>query len=228
MLTNVKQRLLITIPLIAALCIAIFYSISIGVADLYGYSPRQHLEHWQKKGLTPSAAELDDALIGINSAIRWHPRHAEYHDMQALLHYYQALDAYQQGGHEEFTQLTQQALAGYQQATQLRPHWPYSWANFALMKAMLQQFDEEYRFALTQATTLGPWENGVNLAVADAGMLGWLYLDKQTQTAVIDNIERGMKRNNKALKHRLTAINKLGLACIYLKESKQQQRLCRA
>ncbi|RTE65219.1 hypothetical protein EH243_13330 [Amphritea opalescens] len=221
-----KQRLLITLPLIIALCAAIFYSVSIGFADLYGYSPRQHLKHWQKTGHTPTPDELEQALSSIHTAISKDPRNAEYRDMQGLLNYYQAINSYQQGDQALFIEYTQQALASYQQATRLRPNWPYSWANLALMKAMLQQYDSEYAQALTQAMAFGPWENDVNIVVAEAGMLGWFQLNSQIQDSLIKNIERGIKRNGKSIKQRLSAINKLGLACIYIEESKQRKRLC--
>ncbi len=221
-----KKRLLLTVTLTIALCGALFYSLSFGVADLYAYSPRQQLEHWQKTGHTPTADELTLPLNNINNAIRWQPANAEFKDIRGLLNYYQALNGYQLGQQDLFNHFTQLALSDYREATGLRPDWPYSWANLALMKSALHQFDAEYIQALHQATQLGPWENAVNLTVTEAGMTGWSNLDSQTRKLVINNIERGINRNNKAIKQRLSDINKLGLICIYLKSSEQRQRLC--
>ncbi|MDO6562853.1 hypothetical protein Q4488_05590 [Amphritea sp. 1_MG-2023] len=223
---RIKPRLLITAPLIIALCVAAYFAVGIGIADLHAYSPRQHLEYWQKKAKTPPTEELNQALNNITTAIHWNPLHAEYRDMHGLLNYYQAIDHYYQGNQDQFVQQTQQSLADYQLATQLRPNWPYSWANIALMKASLQQFDAEYRHALIQATTLGPWENGVNVSVTEAGMRGWSTLDSVTQAAVILNIERGIIRNHKNIKQRIAALDKLDLVCAQLKTSAQRKRLC--
>lgn len=228
MSVSALQRRLIAVPLILLLGSGIFYSVSIAISDLYGYSPRQYLAHWQKKAQQPSPAQVDQALSGVDNAIRWNPRNAEFWNMQGLLNYYQAFNHYQQGDPSGYRQFTQQALADYQQATQLRPHWPHSWANLALMKAQLRQFDSEFQHALNQATTFGPWERDVNISVSEAGMRGWLQLDESTRTAVINNIERGLMRNNRVIKQRLSAINKLGLACLYLNPSKQRKRLCGA
>lgn len=146
--------------------------------------------------------------------------------MHALLNYYQALQKYHGDDNAGFLSSTQLAANSYREAIKSRPNWPYSWANLALMKAAINQFDSEYQHAINQAVILGPWENAVNISVAEAGMLGWATLPPATQTAVIANIERGIKRNNNVLKKRLSAINKLGLVCLYLQGSKERKRLC--
>lgn len=226
MTTLNRRRLLFVAPLLILLLAASIAAISAGVADLYAYFPRQHLEHWQNTGKSPSETQLTQALGNIETARRWQPDNAEYNDMQALLLYYQAVTQYQRQDQSGFTATTRQAIDHYRQATLKRPNWPYSWANLALMKAAIQQFDQEYLHALQRATELGPWENAVNTSVAEAGLLGWPHLDQTTQMAVIKNIERGIKRNKKALKQRLGAINKLTIACINLQASIDRKQFC--
>ena len=165
-------------------------------------------------------------LASIRTAIEWQKNRAEYRDIEALLLYYQALHYYQAGSSAGYRESTLEAIAGYRNASQARPNWPYSWANLALMKASVQQFDHEFETALIKAIKLGPWENAVNISVAEAGLLGWAALTPATQNAVIENIERGLKRNTPVLKKRLKIINKLGMACIYLKASNERKRLC--
>ena len=185
-----------------------------------------HIEHWQKTGKSPTSDELAEALNNTDAAIAWQSFNAEYWEMQALLHYYQALHNYHSDNQNGFASSTELAANGYREAIRMRPNWPYSWANLALMKASVNQFDTEYEQAINQAVMLGPWENAVNISVAEAGMLGWSTLTPDTQAAVMKNIERGIKRNNGVLKKRLSAINKLGLACLYLQGSKARKRLC--
>ena len=222
-----KQRLLLTAPVILLLTIACFYTIPIGIADLHAYSPRQHLEHWQSQGSMPSQAEVTAQLGNIEQALDWQPDNAEFHDIKGLLNYYLAIHSYHDGDQHGYDSHLQASLQSYRNATQLRPNWPYSWANLALMKAAAATFDDEYRTAIHKATNLGPWENGVNINISEAGLIGWAFLDSATKAIVTDNLERTIKRNTKQLKLRLTAINKLGLACILLKSSKERKWLCR-
>jgi len=212
--------------ILIALVLAAIIATRGGIADVFAYSPRQHLEQWQKTDKIPSEEKLATQLANIRSAIEWQPNRAEYRDIEALLLYYQALHHYQAGSSSGYRESTLKAIAGYRNATQERPNWPYSWANLALMKASVEQFDHEFEAALIKAIKLGPWENSVNISVAEAGLLGWAALAPATQNAVIENIERGLKRNTPVLKKRLKTINKLGMACIYLKASNERKRLC--
>ena len=221
-----KKRLLITFPLVLSLLFAIAVTFRFGIADLYAYSPRQSLEHWQKSEKAPAELELLSAIKSITSAISWQPKNAEYRDIEALLYYYQAIQLNQTNNISGFKEMVLKSAASYRQSTQLRPNWPYSWANLALMKASAQQFDDEYQFSINQAIALGPWENAVNISITEAGLMGWKELNSSTKAAVVENIERTIKRNTPALKQRLIAINKLGMACIHLKASKERKRLC--
>ncbi len=212
--------------LIIILLLAAVIATRSGVADFYAYSPRQHLALWQKSNKLPSEEKLNAELSKIRTAIEWQQNRAEYRDIEALLLYYQALHHFKANDPSGFQQSTIEAIESYRQATVKRPNWPYSWSNLALMKSAINQFDQEYEQSLIKAVELGPWENAVNLSVAEAGLRGWATLSPSTQTEIIDNIERGLKRNTAALKVRLKAINKLGMACIYLKKSQERKRLC--
>lgn len=226
MLKSDPARKVFVFALLIVLVLAATIATRNGIADLYAYSPRQHLEYWQKSAKTPPQDKLAAELASIRTAIEWQKNRAEYRDIEALLLYYQALHHYQTGSPADFRETTLEAIEGYRKATQERPNWPYSWASLALMKASVRQFDTEFEDAIIKAVKLGPWENSVNISVAEAGLLGWTSLAPSTQNAVIENIERGLKRNTPALKKSLKAINKLGMACIYLKASNERKRLC--
>lgn len=223
--TQIKRFLLI-IPIISLLLYFSYLAVGIGIADLYAYSPRQKIEFWKNQQIPPSASELQEALTGIRSAIHWSSGNGEYHDIEGLLLYYQALNQHAQQNIAGFTELTQTALSSFRTASDLRPHWPYSHANIALMKSALNQYDNEFLHAISNATTFGPWENAVNVTVATAGFAGWHKLDTQTRQLVLENTERGLKRNIKQIKQQLIAINKLNLACIHIKSGKSRKTLC--
>lgn len=221
-----RKRLFITLPLVLTLLLVSAFAARFGIADLYAYSPKQSLEHWQKSEKIPTESELSSAINSITSAISWQSENAEYRDIEARLYYYRAIQLNQKKDFSGSRAMVQQAITSYRNSTQLRPNWPYSWANLALMKASIQQLDDEYQFALNRAIALGPWENAVNVSVTEAGLIGWKELNSATQAAVVKNLERTIKRNAPVLKQRLVAINKLAMACIHLRASKERKRLC--
>ncbi len=204
------------------------------LGDFAAYPARQSLEHWQTQGTVPDDAAIQAALTAADNALYWQANNGEYLDLKALLLYYRAISALQTEAsaltpalaQTQADDYTRQALDTYRQSTQARPHWPYSWANLALMKARLNEFDAEYHTALEQAIAFGPWENAVNISIAEAGMLGWFSLSKAQQQAIIANIQRGIPRNSPQIKQSLSAINKLALVCGHLAASPDRKRLC--
>ncbi len=120
-----------------------------------------------------------------------------------------------------------QSLDLYRQASTLRPHWPYSWAGLALSKAKLSQMDEELFQAIDNSVLYGPWENAVNISIAEAGLLSWRYLPQAQQEAVLANIDRGLKRNYKEIRNIATQVNQTALLCDKLPDSKEKAKLCK-
>lgn len=217
---------ILTIPAIGLLIYLSYLAIGIGIADLYSYTPRQKIEFWQDNQAQPESAELAQALSNIRRSISWAPDNGEYRDIEGLLLYYQALNEQSNGNTPGFTELTNSALNSFRKAAELRPRWPYSQANIALIKSALDQYDQEFEQAIERATRFGPWENAVNISVTTAGFAGWHQLDTQTQKRVLENTERGLKRNIKQIKQQLKAINKLNLACIHIKSGSSRKKLC--
>lgn len=220
-----KSRLL-ALPLIALLLYLSYLAAGIGIADLYAYSPRQQVEHWQHSNTAPQSEAITTALNSIDQAIDWAPDNGEYRDLKGILLYYRALELTVAGDQRSFTELTSASLASYRIAARLRPRWPYSWANIALMKAALNQFDEEFAQAVDNATRFGPWENAVNISITEAGFVGWHQLSETTRQQVLENTLRGLKRNNNQIKQRLKALNKLTLACIHIPSGPARKKLC--
>ncbi|WP_315983495.1 hypothetical protein [Aliamphritea spongicola] len=127
----------------------------------------------------------------------------------------------------DYGQLMSQSLDLYRQASTLRPHWPYSWAGLALSKAKLSQMDEELFQAIDNSVLYGPWENAVNISIAEAGLLSWRYLPQAQQEAVLANIDRGLKRNYKEIRNIATQVNQTALLCDKLPDSKEKAKLCK-
>src|SRR5665647_58262 len=69
------------------------------------------------------------------------------------------------------------------QALRLRPTSPFLWANLALTKLYLNEFDDEMRSALRHADELGPWEPTVQQTILFVGLAAWQDLDSGLRQA---------------------------------------------
>lgn len=212
---------------IVLLTVMAYYSIRWMMADINSYPARNALINQQDPTQLVPADKLERAQASIDRSISWRPDHGDYYDIKASLSYYQALHAQEEKRWRDYGQLMTQSLDLYRQASTLRPHWPYSWAGLALTKAKLSQIDEELFQAIDNSVFYGPWENAVNISVAEAGLLSWRYLPQEQQDAVLANIDRGLKRNYKEIRNIAIQLNQTALLCDKLADSKEKARLCK-
>lgn len=220
-MSTVFNKKLVFIPALLLL----IPSILIGrwvLGDINAYTVRYSVQQWQTENRLPSTSELTSAQTAIHAALSWNDT-PEYRDYEGRLFHYQSLISENQL--LKNTALNS-ALNSYRASTKQRPQWPYSWANLALIKALIGELDSEYQHAIRQAALNGPWENGVNIALTEAGLIGWLRLDRTEQKIITENIQRGIRRNLKHIKVIINRYNKRSLICANLKRDKYQRKLC--
>jgi len=121
-------------------------------------------------------------------AIKLRPDNGEYREYLGRLYYLKAIQ-HTDSPHLFFDNI-QLAYDTHRKASQLRPNWPYSWANMALMKSHLNQFDAGFMHSFNQAEKFGPWEISSNITIAQAGLNGWTYLNPAMQDKTVQAIER--------------------------------------
>jgi len=194
------------------------------MADLIAYRAEYAIEQWQKNKTTPKADDLDKALSDIDSAISWQPDNPELLDVKVQLLLYLAYADF--SNTERFRSSISAGLDLSRQSVQLRPRWPYSWANLALAKAYLNQNDDEFATALKKSARFGPWEPSVQSTLAEAGMVQWNGLDKSLRQVVSDNIYRGLLRNSVSMKAVVDRHRKRFLVCAYLPVDKRTNKFC--
>ena len=209
--------------LISVALLGIYVVFSWGMGDLYGYKVRYALEQWQEKPAFPSVEEVAVTLADVDSALRWEGDNPEYVELKGRVLYYRALVV---GFNEQGLVDIAEAKALHQKAISLRPRWPYSWANLVLVKAYLNEFDEEYHQALISAVTYGPWEKSVHLTLAHAAALSWPSLSLEQKRLFARNIERGMVRTLPEEDAILSAYQKKTSICAYLTRDYLQNKLC--
>ena len=214
----------LAVYLLIAVCVVGGYTaFTWGMGDLYGYNVRYATAQWQKRSELPSADEVSAVLSDVDSALGWESGNPEYLELKARVLYYRAL----------ITNMSDDGLADiaaakalHLQAIQLRPRWPYSWANLVLMKSYLNEFDEEYQEALSNAVRFGPWEQSVHLTLSHAAALSWASLTKEQKRVYAGNIERGIIRNMGSIRSTIDAYQKRSPICAYLKRDATQKKFC--
>lgn len=220
MKTQFKRKLTL-IPALVLLGFC-FPAVKWGISDLNAYPVRYDIQRWQSDSRLPSREELSKTHVALQSSIHWN-QDPELYDYQGRLFHYEALIS---ENNLLKTTALRNALESFRHANTLRRQWPYSQANIALMKAMLGEFDQEYRQMLKLSASHGPWENGVNLALTEAGLLGWSTLNKQDKQLIVENIQRGIRRNMKHMKIIINRYNKRSLVCASIRRDRYQKQLC--
>ncbi len=108
---------------------------------------------------------------------------------------------------------SRQADAHFRSALRERPASPFLWANLALAKLYLDEFDAEFFSALRYADELAPWEPATQEIVLFAGLAAWPRLDAGLQASLARVVERGAARNGERLLAILKGYRRLDLAC---------------
>lgn len=146
-----------------------------GVADLLAFAPAQRLAQLDARGELPAPGEWRNAQQNLQRALeldRHNPAHSE-----TLARWYERYTLRLPRSSGLVSVYLEQSAAHLRGALAARPGSSYTWANMALVKLRLAQFDGEFQAAFENAWRLGPWEPEVQLALAQiafraAGRLG--------------------------------------------------------
>lgn len=168
-----------------------------GVADLFAGFARLRMDAWEQADQPPTDAEWQRAARDMERAMFLSPSNPDYLMRMARLHMWREYAAPE--GDPAAASDRHAALKYLREAVRKRPAWPLGWADIALVKRRAGELDDEFVQALTQAVRSGPWEPGVNRAVAEAGLAAWASLGKEMRTEVIQAVRRGMTSEPEAI-----------------------------
>ena len=196
------------------------------MGDISAYQVRYAIEAWEDKGDLPPAEELTAALTSIDTALSWEARNGEYLEIKARLLYYQALNSIMQDPTSYPKTLFEEAVSLHRAALEVRPQWPYSWANLALMKAFANQYDDEFNLALYNANQYGPWEFPVQLTVTQAGVMNWDGLGLVQKAIVAANAQRGLVYQFKETAEILDTYQRRIDVCGFMARTGKYEELC--
>ncbi len=182
-------------------------------ADLQAYQGRSFMATWEKRADRPAAAEWALAQTRLERALALDSGDAALTEDLGRLHEMRTRAGLpESAGPASATELGR-ALDYLRQSLARRPTSPYTWANIAVVKSRLGEFDEELFRAIANAARLGPWEPGVQFALADLGLGNWARLPRATQDIVQGAIGRGLKRQDQALFDLAAGHDRMSVMC---------------
>jgi len=186
-------------------------ALSRGAADLRGFEARVLVKSWEAKRRQPSVEEWTYVRRRLREARDLDPGQPNYLEDIARLYELRALplksgDALAQG-------YLRQALEYQREALRRRPGSPYTWSNIALLNARLPEPGREFESALRNAALLGPWEPGVQIALAEIGLRHWDALAPETRAAMRANVARALRRQDAKLFELARRTGRLDVLC---------------
>lgn len=201
----------------------IYQAARMGIADVVAHKAEFAVGRWDDEKRMPTSDEVERAVADARSALSWEPRNPDYHDLLAQVLIYKGLVHWADG---TFNEITDESLVLYRRSVELRPRWPYAWARFALVKSYRGEYDAEFENALSKAVKYGPWDPGIHVTVAEAGVFGWRRLSIEERKVVAANIHRGLKFEFSSIQSIVRRYNGMILVCGYLPVDKRTTRFC--
>lgn len=182
---------------LALLAIVLAYALALaslnGISDVYARPAKNFLQGTRDAGQTLTEIEWRAIDANLRRALRLVPNNpvtlTELGRLQRIRMEDDTLERYELERHGNLE------IAYFEHAARLRPAWPWVWSSLALARYELNQdSDNAYHEALMHASYFGPWEDAVQLLVAELGNDTWPSLDSSAKQAVLGAIDRALER----------------------------------
>lgn len=135
-----------------------------GAASVEYYSVKNVIEAWQLNAKIQTKDEFEQTKMAIYLANTLHSSNPLYMDSEGLMEEWGGVSGFQE------QESLFQAKAYYLESTKVRPLWPITWANLAMIKWRLQEFDDEMFAYLKKADALGPQSFEVHILFSRLGI----------------------------------------------------------
>ena len=185
-MTSIKRQQLFTLFVLFIAFIGFVNAFRFGAASLDYYLVRNAIEAWQVDAHIQSKSDFEQAKRAIDTANLLHRSNPFYMDLAGQINEWGAVSG--------FDPQTGLALAKrhYIEASKARPLWPVTWANLAMVKWRLQEFDEEMLMYLDKADDLGPQSVEVHILYTRLGLT--LYnANHPMYTSIKDRVHRRLR-----------------------------------
>ncbi len=208
------------------LCLGIFgliiagFGSSLIVSAIFSCQADRYLNSWQFAGRPPEATTWAAANRAIERAIDWHPGQdaALYTSLARVLDWkHFSLPV----GDPRARESRRASLAAYRRATALRPNWPYTWSELALIKTRLGESDGEMIKAMQNALQNGPWRPSVLHRVIELGLYSWYRLSYKGRALTLYAVGQAIRLEGKHASQAWKTVERYYLraqVCVALKD----------
>jgi hypothetical protein len=214
---NLKFHQVLVTGFMVFLLWLIFIAASWGIADLLARQVRYETGQWQKKSEPLKAETWKSTQARISWTRGLESGHPDFLEEMAGVHFF--LYYYGTITPAEKVMALRQSLDYYLKAVKQQPSSASTWANIALVKFYLREYDAQFLMALENATVLGPWEPFVQHVVAEVGLAAWYRFPKSErekgQSIVLANLERGMLKQTKLMTTLIKKYHREKVMCVY-------------
>jgi len=201
-----------------AICVALFILLALiavqcarlGLAGLLVQRAQDVTDRWTSASRIPNLAVIRQADTYLTDSLEYaadNPWSLEALGALYLTRMHAARNP------REALALTRDARVRFLQVLKLRPTSPFLWANLALTKLYLNEFDDEMLSALRHADELGPWEPAVQETILFVGLAAWQDLDSGLQQKLAGTIARGASRNPRKMFEIVKSYTRFDLVC---------------
>jgi hypothetical protein len=160
----IKRKRIIACFILLLGTVGLFNALKFGGASLDYLSVKSIIASWQNNAAIGSQEEFDEVNASITNAQMLHGSHPLYAELAGQLQEWGAVSGYAD------SDALHLAKEHYLATTRLRPLWPVTWANLAMVKWRLNEFDEEMMSFLNKADELGPYTKEVNVLFTRLGI----------------------------------------------------------
>lgn len=190
------SHFLLRFPLLLLTAAFAWWAAKTGLAGFYHFQANSHLELWQHQQLKNpdfqiSNQQYETILAQNHQVLDLIKYNADYWTAIADMQLWYLSNTANIPPEKQHT-IKQDILRAYRTALQQRPTWPYSYANFAVIKARFGEIDAELIHALHQANQRGHHEAEIIRITVELGLILWPQLDINTQKLVANAVERAI------------------------------------
>jgi tetratricopeptide (TPR) repeat protein len=205
-----------------------YVAFSWGLADVYARPVINEIRKWQEGGRQFGEKDWVRLQTNLEKALALDPNNPDTNHFMAI-----ALE----GKYANLPPKTvdaeparRAALNYYRKAIQLRPVWPHTWIDLALVKYRLGELDQDFYDAWHRGVELGPWEPGVQRVAAEIGLHGWNGFTKEDRMFTLEVIKRGVRHANRgharSMLEQVGAYGYLELICLIVEDDEFVQDYC--
>ena len=169
-----------------------------GWADLNAQQAYYYMDKWQTTKHVGPLKEWRIAYQSMRQARKFNPYSVDYMiEMGQLYEWSATLMTFKSDKQKSLNE----AKKYYQAAAENRPTWPHAWANYAYVKTLLNESDENLNIAIRKTLEYGPWIKEAQKKIMVVSLIEWDNLPLSLQESVKQSMQNWLGDKRKEMGH---------------------------